>query len=241
MLTLSSLEGGAVPLEEYRRKRDRQRTPEPIPAADPASPADGHGELFVIQQHHARSLHWDLRLERDGVLASWAVPKGLPEDPGTIRLAVRTEDHPMEYADFSGEIPAGEYGAGRRTGCCAGATRRTTPTTGRSPASSPPCWPPQECCPNRTRPGATRCDSVAPGCSRGWTAAGWSCSGRTASRCPTGTLSWPDWAPPWARPPCCWTGKSAVLPRACGSMICCTWTAGTPWSCPIATGGRWPR
>ena len=115
MLTLSSLRGGAVPLEEYRRKRDRERTPEPIPAADPAPPADGHGELFVIQQHHARSLHWDLRLERDGVLASWAVPKGLPEDPGTIRLAVRTEDHPMEYADFSGEIPAGEYGAGRMT------------------------------------------------------------------------------------------------------------------------------
>jgi len=103
-----------VPLDEYRRKRDRGRTPEPIPAEDP-TPAEPHGDVFVIQQHHARSLHWDLRLERDGVLASWAVPKGLPEDPGTIRLAVRTEDHPMEYADFAGDIPAGEYGAGRMT------------------------------------------------------------------------------------------------------------------------------
>jgi len=104
-----------VPLDEYRRKRDAQRTPEPVPPVDPPPAGDGRGEVFVIQQHHARSLHWDLRLERDGVLASWAVPKGLPEDPGTIRLAVRTEDHPMEYADFSGEIPAGEYGAGRMT------------------------------------------------------------------------------------------------------------------------------
>ena len=103
-----------VPLDEYRRKRDRGRTPEPIPAEDP-TPAGPRGDVFVIQQHHARSLHWDLRLERDGVLASWAVPKGLPEDPGTVRLAVRTEDHPMEYADFAGDIPAGEYGAGRMT------------------------------------------------------------------------------------------------------------------------------
>ncbi|MDT7691180.1 MAG: bifunctional non-ous end joining protein LigD [Pseudonocardiales bacterium] len=104
-----------MPLDEYRRKRDRQRTPEPVPAEDPKPAGDGRGEVFVIQQHHARSLHWDLRLERDGVLVSWAVPKGLPEDRGTVRLAVRTEDHPMEYADFSGDIPTGEYGAGRMT------------------------------------------------------------------------------------------------------------------------------
>jgi bifunctional non-homologous end joining protein LigD len=99
-------------LSEYRRKRDPDRTPEPVPATTP-DPA--HGDRFVIQQHHARSLHWDLRLERDGVLASWAVPRGLPRDPGRNHLAVRTEDHPLEYLDFHGEIPAGEYGGGRMT------------------------------------------------------------------------------------------------------------------------------
>jgi bifunctional non-homologous end joining protein LigD len=104
-----------VPLEEYRRKRDAGRTPEPVPADDPVADGDGTGSVFVVQEHHARALHWDLRLERDGVLASWAVPKGLPTDPDTVRLAVRTEDHPMEYLGFSGEIPAGEYGAGQMT------------------------------------------------------------------------------------------------------------------------------
>jgi bifunctional non-homologous end joining protein LigD len=99
-------------LDEYRRKRDAKKTPEPVPEA---SPDPGRGNTFVIQQHHARSLHWDLRLERDGVLVSWAVPRGLPRDPARNHLAVHTEDHPMEYADFSGEIPAGEYGGGRMT------------------------------------------------------------------------------------------------------------------------------
>ena len=66
----------------------------------------------MIHEHHARRLHWDLRLERDGVLASWAVPKGLPEEPGENRFAAATEDHPLEYLDFHGDIPAGEYGAG---------------------------------------------------------------------------------------------------------------------------------
>jgi bifunctional non-homologous end joining protein LigD len=103
-----------VPLDEYRRKRDARRTPEPIPADDPVAP-EGSGHRFVIQEHHARRLHWDVRLERDGVLVSWAVPKGLPTDPDTVRLAVRTEDHPIEYLEFSGEIPAGEYGGGRMT------------------------------------------------------------------------------------------------------------------------------
>ncbi|WP_018683487.1 non-homologous end-joining DNA ligase [Actinokineospora enzanensis] len=97
-------------LGEYRRKRDAARTPEPVPAEDPARGADN---TFVIQEHHASRLHWDVRLERDGVLVSWAVPKGLPTEPGDIRLAVHTEDHPMEYADFEGEIPKGEYGGGR--------------------------------------------------------------------------------------------------------------------------------
>ncbi len=101
-----------MPLEEYRRKRDAQRTPEPVPQAEPAA---GPDDRFVIQEHHARRLHWDVRLERDGVLASWAVPKGLPTEPDTVRLAVRTEDHPIEYLDFSGEIPAGEYGGGAMT------------------------------------------------------------------------------------------------------------------------------
>jgi bifunctional non-homologous end joining protein LigD len=101
-----------VPLDEYRRKRDARRTPEPVPERDPAP---GPGNRFVIQEHHARRLHWDVRLERDGVLASWAVPKGLPTEPETIRLAVRTEDHPIEYLEFSGEIPAGEYGGGAMT------------------------------------------------------------------------------------------------------------------------------
>ncbi|MFI9007631.1 non-homologous end-joining DNA ligase [Actinosynnema sp. NPDC053489] len=98
-------------LSEYRRKRDPGRTPEPVPGGDVALPRGGD-DTFVIQEHHASRLHWDVRLERGGVLVSWAVPKGLPSEPGTIRLAVRTEDHPLEYASFSGVIPRGEYGAG---------------------------------------------------------------------------------------------------------------------------------
>lgn len=99
-------------LSEYRRKRDPGRTPEPVPGDDAVLPSGGD-DTFVIQEHHASRLHWDVRLERGGVLVSWAVPKGLPPEPGTIRLAVRTEDHPLEYASFSGVIPRGEYGAGR--------------------------------------------------------------------------------------------------------------------------------
>src|SRR6476469_1320064 len=99
-------------LDEYRRKRDPDRTPEPVPTTGEPLPT-GNNDTFVIQEHHATSLHWDVRLERDGVLVSWAVPRGLPDVPGDIRLAVHTEDHPMEYLEFSGEIPKGEYGGGR--------------------------------------------------------------------------------------------------------------------------------
>ncbi|MEH0843058.1 DNA polymerase ligase N-terminal domain-containing protein [Micromonospora sp. CPCC 205711] len=102
-------------LEEYRRKRDAARTPEPVPRKPPRGRRRAGEARFVIQQHHARSLHWDLRLEHEGVLASWAVPRGLPRDTGRNHLAVHTEDHPMQYLDFHGEIPAGEYGGGRMT------------------------------------------------------------------------------------------------------------------------------
>jgi bifunctional non-homologous end joining protein LigD len=103
-------------LQAYRDKRDAARTPEPVPAA----PASGttrapHGGSFVIQEHHARRLHWDFRLERDGVLVSWALPKGVPDDPALNHLAVHTEDHPLEYGSFEGAIPRGEYGAGTVT------------------------------------------------------------------------------------------------------------------------------
>jgi bifunctional non-homologous end joining protein LigD len=96
-------------LEEYRRKRRPGKTPEPD-----GERGDGGGgpPLFVVQRHDARRLHYDLRLEMDGVLASWALPKGLPLEPGERYLAVHTEDHPMRYATFSGVIPKGEYGAG---------------------------------------------------------------------------------------------------------------------------------
>jgi len=108
-------------LAEYRGKRDPSRTPEPVPAVPPEEPPDGASSgggtagIFVVQEHHARRLHWDFRLQRNGVLVSWALPKGVPDDPAVNHLAVHTEDHPLEYAGFHGQIPRGEYGAGAVT------------------------------------------------------------------------------------------------------------------------------
>jgi len=95
-------------LREYRRKRDPAKTPEPFEGKGKA----GSGPIFVVQRHDARRLHYDFRLERDGALASWAVPKGVPLEPGEQHLAVHVEDHPLEYGTFEGEIPKGQYGAG---------------------------------------------------------------------------------------------------------------------------------
>jgi len=94
-------------LAEYRKKRDPKKTPEPF-----GGKKKGKQPIFVVQRHDARRLHYDFRLERNGALASWAVPKGIPLEPGQRALAVHVEDHPLEYAKFEGEIPKGEYGAG---------------------------------------------------------------------------------------------------------------------------------
>ena len=93
-------------LEDYKKKRDFTKTPEPD------EEQSVKGNVYVIQKHDASRLHYDLRLEKDGVLKSWAVPKEPPLAPGTRRLAIQTEDHPTAYASFEGEIPKGEYGAG---------------------------------------------------------------------------------------------------------------------------------
>ena len=97
------------PLTSYRSKRDFSRTPEPAGDVGGAAQAE---RRFVIHEHSARRMHWDLRLERDGVLVSWAIPKGMPEEPGRNHIAPHTEDHPLDYLEFDGEIPAGSYGAG---------------------------------------------------------------------------------------------------------------------------------
>jgi len=100
----------AKKLGRYEEKRDFRRTSEPR-----GGEARGDGARFVVQEHDATRLHWDLRLEHEGTLASWAVPRGIPAHPDENRLAVRTEEHPLEYLEFEGEIPKGEYGAGTMT------------------------------------------------------------------------------------------------------------------------------
>jgi bifunctional non-homologous end joining protein LigD len=100
---------GTMPdrLDKYRAKRDFEETPEPA-----GEVGSEEALRFVVQEHSARAMHWDLRLEHEGTLASWAIPKGIPADPKKNGLAVQTEDHPLEYLDFHGEIPEGNYGAG---------------------------------------------------------------------------------------------------------------------------------
>src|SRR3954453_14750805 len=95
-------------LDQYRAQRDFEETPEPAGETGPEAP----DLRFVVQEHSARAMHWGVRLEHEGTLSSWAVPKGTPVDPKKNGLAVQTEDHPLEYLDFHGEIPQGNYGAG---------------------------------------------------------------------------------------------------------------------------------
>jgi bifunctional non-homologous end joining protein LigD len=104
-------------LSTYRAKRDSNKTPEPMgsTAVKARQAKKAAAPAFVIQEHHARALHWDFRLEHDGVLVSWALPKGLPVDPKANHLAIHTEDHPRDYGGFEGDIPEGEYGGGQVT------------------------------------------------------------------------------------------------------------------------------
>src|SRR5215475_11111645 len=100
-----------MPLQEYRRKRSANTTPEPFGRSNQGD-LNAEGGIFVIQQHHARRMHFDFRLEMEGVLRSWAVPRGPSLNPADKRMAVMVEDHPIDYGNFEGIIPEGNYGAG---------------------------------------------------------------------------------------------------------------------------------
>ena len=108
--------------------RDASKTPEPVPNS---APKPGNNNRFVIQEHHARRLHYDLRLERDGVLVSWAVPKNLPDTPSVNHLAVHTEDHPLEYLTFEGTIPRASTAPARWSSGTPARTRRRSSATTR--------------------------------------------------------------------------------------------------------------
>src|SRR5580704_16870095 len=140
------------PLAEYAGKRDFARTPEPKPEA--AGAATGE---FVVQKHAARRLHYDLRLELDGVLKSWAVTRGPSLTLGEKRLAVRTEDHPIEYLDFEGNIPKGEYGGGSMIvwDCGHGVERRPSRGFSSNPRTSSPATRATRKSPTRKSPRAS--------------------------------------------------------------------------------------
>jgi bifunctional non-homologous end joining protein LigD len=108
---MASARNPATPLARYQKKRDFLVTPEPAPSAAGASAGDER-QSFVVQKHWARRLHYDFRLQLDGVLLSWAVPKGPCYDPKEKRMAIHVEDHPVEYGGFEGTIPPRQYGAG---------------------------------------------------------------------------------------------------------------------------------